>query len=63
MKRGAVDVTFPALKREGIEKTMWVSPSDRFGQNSFEHGGFVYSFADNSPPVLLPIGTRATPLD
>ena len=48
--------------REGIEKVMWVSPSDRFGQNSFPHGGFLYSFADNSPPVLLPIGTSATPL-
>ena len=60
MKRGAVDVTFPALKTKGIDKFLWVSPSDRFGQTSFEHGGFVYSFADNSPPVLLPIGTSAT---
>jgi len=52
----AVEVTFPPLVQAGMSKFMWVSPSEKFYSNSFQHGGFMYYFKDGSPPVILPLG-------
>ena len=53
----AVKVTFPKLIEEKVEKFLWLSPSERHGLNSSEHGGFVYWFKDYEHAALLPIGT------
>ena len=55
----AVEVTFPPLVQAGMSKFMWVSPSEKFYSNSFQHGGFMYYFKDGSPPVILPLGSSS----
>jgi len=56
----AVKVTFPKLIEEKVEKFLWLSPSERHGLNSSEHGGFVYWFKDYEYAAMLPIDRMAT---
>ena len=55
----AVEVTFPPLVQAGMSKFMWVSPSEQFYSNAFQHGGFMYYFKDGSSPVILPLGSSS----